>query len=242
MRTTHAIWIIGLVFLPGVARAADKEARAILERAIKAQGGASGLAKAAQLRRKDSGTHFTFGGQLPFTGLTIRSLPGRVRLSAEFGGNKTTFVLNGDKAWQSDGGPAVELSKARVKELREEAHVEWAATLVPLTKSGFTLSSLSRTKVNGEPAVGIKAVYKGRPDLRLYFLERSGLLVKIEREASEAGLKVDKSYLYGAFKDFDGVKLPTKQTVLINGKKFTEFTTSDVSFPARVDAKTFAKP
>ena len=75
-----------------------------------------------------------------------------------------------------------------------------------------------------------------------YFLEKSGLLAKIEREGTEAGLRVDKAYLYSAYKEFDGVKLPTKEIVLINNRKFTEFTSSDVSFPARLDAKTFGKP
>jgi hypothetical protein len=242
MRATKAIWIIGLVVLPGFARGDDKEARVILERAIKAQGGAKALTRAAQLKRKDSGTHITLAGPVGFTGETIRSLPDRVRLSTQFGGNKTVLVLNGDKAWQSDGGPAVELLPARVKEVREEVYIEWISTLVPLTRSGFTLSTLPKIKVDGETAVGIKAVHKGRPDVRLYFLQGSGLLARIERQASEAGLKVDKAYQFGAYKDFDGVKLPTKQTVLVNGKKFTEFTSSEVTFPAKLDAKTFAKP
>ena len=38
------------------------------------------------------------------------------------------------------------------------------------------------------------------------------------------------------------VKLPTKLTLLINGKKFIEVTSGDVSFPVKLDAKTFAKP
>jgi hypothetical protein len=237
MRTALTIGILGLV-LAGAARAGEKEAKEVLERAIKAHGGAAALARAAQLERTDKGTH----SGTAFTSKVIRGLPDRVRLTIDTGGNKIVFVLNGERGWQSDGGPAAEIAAGRLAEMREEAYVDWVATLVPLTKSGFTLSSLPKTKVGGAAAVGIKVVRKGQPELRLYFLESSGLLVKIEHEGKLAGLKVDKESLFSDYKSFDGLKLPTKRTELVNGKKLTEFTSGDISFPKRLDAKTFAKP
>jgi hypothetical protein len=241
-RTNQALLIVALLTVAGPARGSEKEAKEILQRAIKAHGGERTLTKAAQLRRRDVGTQTLPSGLVKFTIELVRSLPDRFRLTAEVGRIKTTIVFNGDKAWQSDGGPAVEQQQAHVQELREEAYVDWIITLVPLTRTGFTLSTLPKTKVGGEAAVGIKVVRKGSPEVRLYFLESSGLLARAEREAREVGLKVDKEYLYSAYKEFDGVKLPTKQVVLINGRKFTEFTSSDVSFPARLPEKTFAKP
>jgi hypothetical protein len=238
----QVIWIIGILALAGPAHAGDKAAREILDRAIKAHGGEKAMTRAAQLRRRDTGSLVTFNGTIKFSSEVVRSLPDRLRLSVDTGKIKVISVLNGNKGWSTDGGPAVELLPARVQELREEAYVQWAATLVPLTKTGFTLTTLPKTRVGGDSALGIKVVRKGYPELRLYFLERSGLLARIEREAREAGLKVDKEYLYSGYKVFDGVKLPTSHTELINGKKFTEFTSSDVSFPARIDEKTFAKP
>jgi hypothetical protein len=218
--------------------AGEKEAKEILERAIKAHGGTKALTKAAQLERRDKGTQ----GPTAFTSKVVRSLPDRVRLTIVHGETTTTVVLNGNKGWKSDGGPAEALEAPRLKELREEAYVDWIATLVPLTKTGFTLSTLPKTKVSGEQAVGIKVVHKGSPDVRLYFLQRNGLLAKIQFETKRAGLAVEMEYLFSAFKEFSGVKLPTRRTELINGKKFTEYTSSDVSFPAKIDAKTFAKP
>jgi hypothetical protein len=242
MRTQTAIAIIGLVALAGPVRGSEKEAKEILNRAIKAHGGAAALTRAAQLKRTDVGNQVVLARAVPFTSQVVRSLPDKVRLTVEAAGTKTVLVLNGEKAWQSDGGPAAELLPARASEVRDEAYVDYVATLVPLTKAGYTLSSLPKAKVGGEAVAGIKAVHKGRPDVRLYFSEKTGLLAKIEREARVAGLKVDQEYLYGAYKDFDGVKLPTKQTVMINGKKFTEFTSGDVTFPVKLDEKTFAKP
>ena len=186
------------------------------------------MTKAAQLKRKDSGTHITFAGPVAFTGVTVRSLPDRVRLVTEFGGTRLSSVLGGDKAKQGDGGPAAELLCSSGQGKRRRGRMwGWVATLDPLTKAGCTLSSLPKTKVEGETAVAIKADHKGRPGRPALPISWSGGdkqskdRARRDRGGPEGGegIPVQRSY-----KEFDGVKLATKQTVLINGKKFTEFT------------------
>jgi hypothetical protein len=243
MRRIPVIGVGLLLVLTASVRASEKEARELIERAIKAQGGAAALTKAQQCKRSDAGTQTVLGRDMPFTSQVSRSLPDRVRLQLELDKKvKTTIVLNGLKAWQTEGAAAVQLLPPRVKELREEAYVWWLTTLVPLTKEGFTLSTVPDIKVDGEPAAGIKVARKGHADTRMYFLKRNGALVKIERRVSEAGLTVDKEYLYSGYKDFNGVKLPTKERVNVNKRKWTEFTISDYSFPSSFDLTTFSKP
>ncbi len=243
MRTAVVLWVVALLVLAGPARGSEKEAKEILERAIKAHGGTSALTRAAQVKRTDTGSIWVGGRKLSLTVQVIRSLPDKLRLTIGVGsGVKSVLVMDGEKGWYSDGGPAVPLMAPKMKELREETYVFYATTLVPLTKEGYTLSTLPRTKVDGEAAVGIKVARKGYLDLRLYFLQRNGLLVRVEREATLAGVKVAKESRYSTFKSFDGVKLPTRETEYVNGNKSTEITISDVSFPAKLDAKTFAKP
>jgi hypothetical protein len=244
MRRTPILGMAFLVVLAAPARASEKEALALIERAIKVQGGEAALTKAQQATRTDKGTQALLGRDVPFTSKVTRSLPDKVRLEIELDKKvKTTIVLNGNKGWQTEGGPAAQQSAQRVKEMREEVYVWWLTTLVPLKKkSGFTLSTIPDVKVDGEAAAGIKVVRKGYADTRMYFLKRNGVLVKIERRVSEAGLPVDKEYLYSAYKDFDGVKLHAKELIKVNGRKWTEFTISDYRFPAKLDAGTFAKP
>jgi hypothetical protein len=232
-----------LVSLATPARASEKEARDIVDRAIKAAGGATALTKAAQCKRTDTGTQTLQGRDVPFTSAVTRSLPDKVRLQMELNRKvKTTVVLNGDKAWQSDGGPAVALLSPRVRELREEAYLWWLTTLVPLTKTGFTLSTVADIKVDGDTAAGIKVVSRGHQDTRLYFSKRNGSLVKIERQSTEGGIKVDKEYFYSAYREFDGARLHTRELVKVNGQKWTAVAISDYSFPDKIDASTFSKP
>jgi hypothetical protein len=232
-----------LSVLAGPVGASDKEARAIVDRAIKAHGGAAALAKVIHFKRTDTGTQALQGRDVPFTSYVAGHLPEKIRLQIELNRKvKTTIVLNADRGWQSDGGPAVALFSQRVKELREEAYRWWLTTLVPLTKPGFTLSTVPDIKVDGEPAVGIKVVSRGHHDTRMYFLKSNGLLVKIECQATEGGNKVEKEYLYGNHREFDGARLHTRELVKVDGKKFTTFTISEYSFPDKIDPSTFSKP
>ena len=69
---------------------------------------------------------------------------------------------------------------AAVRELREEAYVWWLTTLVPITKTGFTLTTIDKITIDGDTAVGIKVSHKGYADTKMYFLARNGLLAKID--------------------------------------------------------------
>lgn len=235
--------LLGLVFLPA-ASGNEKEARALVDKAIKAHGGASRLQKALQCTRTDTGHQVILSREVPFVSQVTRSLPDRVRLQIELDKKiTTTLVLDGNRGWQSEAGaPAVALPAPRLREMREEAYVWWLTTLVPLTTSGVTLSSLDPIKIDGEPALGIKVTRRGYADTKMYFLQRNGLLAKIERRVNEGGRDVDKEYIYSSYKEFDGLTLPTKEIVKVNKDKYTEFTISNYRFPDKLGAAAFARP
>jgi hypothetical protein len=104
------------------------------------------------------------------------------------------------------------------------------------------LAPLPEAKVNGEPAAGVKVSSKGRPDVKLYFDKKSHLLVKAERQAAEAGETALHEETYGGYKEFDGLKLPTKVMRSVGGKKVSDTTEAGYKFPDKVEEGTFAKP
>src|SRR5262249_26193470 len=132
-------------------------------------------------------------------------------------------VLNGDKGWMlTGGGTAQEMNKETLSERREELYVWWLMTLTPLLKDGFELKPLADAKVNDREAAVVKVSRQGHSDLPLYSNKKSGLLVKIARRASEAGVALNKEYLYSDHKDFDGAKMPGKEIITMNGNKLSE--------------------
>ena len=241
MKKTFAV-AVALLALSPPCRADEKQAKATLERAVKAHGGAAALAKAARRLRTDVGTLSVQGKDVPLVRKVTLDLPDRRRLEIQLDkAVESTQILDGDRAYSNDRGVTTTLSKQRLDELREEAYVDWLCTLAPLQKD-FTLSSLDKAEVAGEAAVGLEAAHKGRPNVRLYFSEKTGLLLKVSWRGTSAGKDVDKERTYSGHKDFDGVKLHTREATTLDGKKLSEVTISDVSFPAKLDAKTFARP
>ena len=231
--------------LTGFVHAGDREtALALIDQAIKAQGGEAALTKVHTAVRTVSGVGSFGSGDVNFSDEVTFSLPGRMKqvLKLDKAGQVIT-VVNGDRGWRSAGGAVLELAKEGLDELRESVYFEeWLTTLVPLKKDGFDLAPVADKPVEGKLAAGIKVSSKGRGDARLYFDKTSGLLVKFERQTKDAGFVVNKEYFYGGYKDFDGVKLPTKRTELINGKKFIELNSATYRFPGKVDDATFGRP
>src|SRR4051794_22471121 len=144
MKTTSALAVLFALAAPAFAD--EKEAKAILDKAVKAHGGAAALAKLARCKRNDAGIIYVQGKPANFTSKVTNDLPERQRFDLELNRQKVTHVLNGDKAYANDGSTTTTLLPQRVKELREEAYVDWAITLVPLQKSDVTLSSLGKAK------------------------------------------------------------------------------------------------
>lgn len=245
MRTTWAA--VAAVAFSGAlisAREADPEStRALVERAIQAQGGDAALDRARSLSRTGAGTMTLSGSTLPFTEESILALPDRLRITVDLNkGQRITLVLNGDKGWQLVGGGVLELSKERVEEVREEAYVLWLTTLTPLLKDTYTLAPLPDAAVDGSPVAGVKVTAPGHTDAKLYFDKRTNLLVKIERRAREAGVLLTKTYLFADYQDVDGVKLPARESQLLDGKKFIERSSAKYKLIRRPDDTAFAKP
>jgi hypothetical protein len=249
MRTTLRLALAAAVLcgVAGPLRADDRDqALALIERAIKAHGGAEALARAQVCTRSSAGTQVQpgGGGEVAFTSEVTQSLPDRIRVAMEVEKRvKALIVIDGDKGWvQSAGGGSIPLDRDRIKEMRGEAYVAWLATLVPLKKDGLTLGLAGEIKVDGKPALGVKVSGRGEPEAKLYFDQGSGLLVKVERRATEAGVPVTKEYYYSDFKDFDGAKLAGREVMTINGKKWYEVKLLTCKFLPKADDSAFARP
>jgi hypothetical protein len=217
------------------------KALAVIEQAIKAHGGAEALNKMHKRSRSGEGA-VLLDGEAPLKTEETVSLPDRCRANMDFGRVRLVLVLNGDKGWVQNGGRTEALTKETLAERREELYVWWAMTLTPLLKDGFELKPLADAKVNDREAAVVKASRKDHADLRLFFDKKSGLLVKIARRANEAGVALNKEYLYSDHKDFDGAKMPGKEVITMNGSKLSEVKFTRCKALDRVEDKTFDKP
>lgn len=248
MRRALGLLAVGVLFLQaGRARADDRDAAlAVVDQAVKAHGGEGPLGKLRCVHRVGKGGWFLFGKENSFSVETVLQLPDRFRDTAEVevGGqkNRMTTVLNGDRGWQLVGAGSLDLDKEKIAEFRDIAYDQWLMTLLPLKDRSLALATVPQANVLGKAAAAIKVTAANRPEVLLFFDKQSGLLVKVERAGKQAGISVKKEYFLADYKDFEGVKLPTRWLEMTSGNKSIDLTITAYDFPARIDERLLEKP
>jgi hypothetical protein len=225
--------------------------RQIVDRAIKAQGGAEAIDKFKSVTFKFKGTSYAVGEGVPFTGdFAIQGRDQmRVELAFSVGGQDLKFVqvINRDKGWRINPGSdkTETLAKDRLEEQRGQMYAGWVASLAPLRDKAFKLSTVGEAQVDGQPAVGVRVEREGQRPVNLFFGKKSGLLVKSEYTVKDemAGDKeVMQEMLYKGYKTFDGARHATRVTINRDGKRFSESEVTEFTRHERLDDSTFAKP
>jgi len=227
----------------------EADARKVIDRAIKAHGGADKINnfKAATFKLKgkfygmsDDGTDYT--GEFALQGRDKM----RFEINAEAGGMTFKFVqvINGDKGWVQAMGNTQEMDKDALAEAKEGMYAGRVTALAGLADKGFKFAPLGEVKVGDRPAIGVRVSHKGHRDINLFFDKKTNKLLKRERRAKDemSGQEFTEVELYDGYKEIGGVQHPLKLTVLRDDKKYVVGGSSDYTLQDKLDDSTFAKP
>jgi hypothetical protein len=166
----------------------DANPRAIVERAVKAQGGLEKNDQIKAVHRLARGSSGTDG----FTAEIFTQDPGRIKIihrSKDVDNPSIrTLVMEGDKGWVNWNGVIQELDDELQARFRRARHADRVSGLVALLRDKekrYTLTALGPSQVKGKEAVGVKVAAAGQPDISLFFDKATGLLVKTAQRVSE---------------------------------------------------------
>jgi hypothetical protein len=239
---------LGLVLLVVPVLAQDLGPRAILKKAINAEGGEKLLSKFAASHSRSKGK-IHLGVVRDFTSEEDVQLPDKFKsvLQLEADGKTYTItqVFDGNKGWAQFMDKTIDLDDQMVNELKEILHAARVANFTEtLTDKNFKLASLGEVKVKGKDAVGVRVSYAGRRDVNLYFDKASGLLVKTEGRGLDPLSKqeVNQEKFFTDYHDVQGRKIPHKVEVQHDGKVFIEAEVLELRLLDKHDASTFNKP
>jgi outer membrane lipoprotein-sorting protein len=241
-----------LVLAPALYADGADDAKAVVDKAIKAMGGQEKLAKATATTLKCKATVSDDGKKEgEFSGTWSIQLPDKFRAELELnhdGRTETvTLVFNGDKAW------AREVNQNKTEEAPADAMavikadfgaMHLAHSLVPLTGKEYKLSVLGDAKVDSRPAIGIKVERKDLPDLDLFFDKETHLPVKAETRVKERANTDEKlhSFYFQDYKEADGMKHFTKLILHRDDKEAMVMELSEVKRQEKLEATLFDKP
>jgi len=230
-------------------RADEKEAIAVVDKAIKAMGGEEKLKKAATASWKAKGTITIEGNDNEFTTQTTvqGANQSRREFEGEFGGNKVMglTVINGKKGWRKFGDNVMEIEGDALENEKRRIYVQLVPILIlPLKDKDFKLDTAPDEKVGDKPAAVLKVTGPDGKDFKIYFDKETGLPVRHSARVFGFGdqEEYDEETSYSDYKDFDGVKKAMKTHGKRNGEKFVENEITEFKVLDKVDPDTFAEP
>lgn len=246
LRKSFGLVCVVAIAMASMARAQD-DPKAIVEKAIKARGGAEKLTKYPAATWKGTGSVSAMGQELNFTGDWAVQAPNKVKMNLDFNGQfKFVQVSDGKQGWRDIGGMVTDLSPEEVAEISEGQYAEaLMARLVQLQGKDFTLTAAGEKQVEGKPAAGIKVSSKGHRDVTLYFDKGSGLPVAVEmktKDFMQGGQEIKQESIILEYKDVQGLKYPGKIKIVRDGMKFVESDMTDIKLLEKLDDNTFKKP
>ena len=206
---------------------AEDSAQAIIDKAIAAQGGADNLAKFKAFQVTSKGTMDVRGKDEPCMAESYVQFPDQFKTTLEFtnNGKRLIQVVNKDKVAITLDGKPQPVDDATRKEIKEQTRAEVLANLIALKDSQYKLSVLGESGVGDRQAVAVKISSEGHRDVTLYFDKESGFLIKIEQKLTDSKQGAfTQAVVYSDYKEYNGVKRPTKETMYKDGAKVMTMT------------------
>jgi hypothetical protein len=248
----YASWVflsVCLALALGRGALADEqaEAKALLDRAIQALDSKGQLTRFKGQSIKGKGAlrlekETALSGEWFVQGLDqVRAV---VEVQEDGMKSREVSVVNSKKGWvKTDDGESEDMDAETLASHREWVYACWVSSLVPLKEKVYQLSLLPESKVGKRTTVGLRVVRQGYPEVKLFFDKENALLLKMERPIKGEGDKeITEATICDNYKDFQGIQLPTKTTVLHDGKTVGHMEYTDYRFYDKLDDKLFAKP
>lgn len=219
----------------------DAKLRELVNRSIKAHGGADNLEKFKASITKIKGKML----DLEYTAENAVQLPDCLRSAAESKLGKLVQTIDGDQGWIKFGELSRKCIKEELPELREQLNALRIAHLTVLTDKEYKLTPLGEEQIDGRSAIGIRVEHKGFRDVNLYFDKESNLLVKVQtpiRDLLRGGEEVAAETIYSDYRSVDGVMTAYKFTIKYDGKVYNEGEITEVKYSESLDKSLFDNP
>ena len=200
---------------PGEEKLALPPGDQLLDKYLAAVGGADALQKITS--RVQKGTLTAFGGQHFSVEVYSKAPDKRVSIMHLRGGDSLT-AFDGKRGWLSVPGRVHMMTAAENDAARMDADLYFALHLKTLYQK-FRVDA--GEQMDGRDTYLVTGHSEGRPPLRLYFDQQSGLLLRLVRYAETPLGRNPTQIDYADYRDADGVKLPFRWTLARPGNRFT---------------------
>ncbi len=226
----------------------DKDAQAILDKAVKAHFPKGKPDKKTAYVGKNKGTIHVSELKLDFTQQVWVQPAGKFKevmdMTVMNNAVKVTTVFDGKKGWIKVNDMDIKVSDEILDEFKQIGYWMTLAQLTGLDKKGMKVSLLGEVKINGKANVGVKISKEGKKDIDFYFDKTTGLMTKTERRTKDlmTGQEVTEERIVTEYQDANDRKVAKRVTVNRDGKKLLDVEVLEVELLENIDDGEFAQP
>jgi len=206
----------------------------VLDKYLAAVGGAEAINKIKT--RVQKGKLDAFGTQYPIE-VYSEAPEKRVSIAHPPRGESIT-AFNGEAGWLAMPNAVHRMTPAEAEAARIDAQLHFPVQLRELYKEFHVRPG---EQLASRPTVLVNAKSKGKPELRLYFDQENGLLLRLIRYAVTPLGRNPTQIDYADYRVADGVKIPYKWTLTRPNGSFT-IQIDQVQQNVDVDEKLFVMP
>lgn len=244
------LWFVSMyasILLANVVFAGDgDEFSAMIDRAIKAGGGAEKIGKFRAVSFKATAKLADDGvDEVHYMGWFQDAEHLRV-VVGQGAKDQDVIVINGGKAWMKvqGGVKTAELPVSEAGELANFFHAVCMPDLLgALKQKPYTLSGLVEGKIDGKPAVGLRVKHAKHEPVLLFFDKMTGLPIKT-KVSINSGTDSERTYelFFRDYKEFQGVKHFTRIEMHYDGKRQGEYHIRELKLLEKIDPGTLDRP
>jgi len=221
---------------PDAKQSAGPTAEQLLDKYVQAVGGAAAIGKVTSRVMKGA---MDFGGKSVSIDIYSKSPKERISYAHMPDGDSIT-AFNGHEGWLASAGRpgSHEMQGSELDAAAMDADLQFATHLKPMFSE---MKVEPAEKISDHETYVVLGQREGKPPIRLYFDQQSGLLLRLVRFGDTALGLLPTQIDYADYRDTDGVKIPYRWTLARPSGRFT-IQLSDVKQNVPVDDAKFVKP
>ncbi len=218
-------------------------AKGVIERALKAHGGALRLRALRDVSTHAGVTFTTPNGPLDAQLLMSVRLPDKSRIEMSMLGQRGVQVLNGEHGYATSGGAITDLTAEQAQSMRAGLKVQVLPLLSRLAQPGASVGWYGGDSVNGD-SVDVVWVFDPDATSKASFSRRTGLLVRLEQEEPAMfGMgKVQMARVYSNYRAVDGFNVPFKIERFARGERLVVDELADYQINRGIPESLFQRP
>jgi hypothetical protein len=224
------------------------EAEELAAKAFKARFGNTDPAKMQKLASYSNGKTNFNGKEFPCKRDIATNWPDNFKITFVLGeGVSASTVIachKGFAGWQAQvGGGAMDLTDDLLTDLMTDTNALRIMSTLSFKDPAVKLAmGTDKKDASGAVLKCLKITQKKWPEMTIYIKADDFMVAQVHYKSREAGTVYQKEFHFSDYKEFGGIKLPTKEKIFYNGIDRHTFEGILYMYPDKVDPKAFDKP